>query len=46
MANKRHEVYHKANEQDSKVADRVDLLFRGIEIVTASMREKSLRGCR
>lgn len=31
--------YHKANEQDSKVADRVDLLFRGIEIVTASMRE-------
>jgi len=31
--------YHKVNEQDSKIADRVDLLFRGLEITTASMRE-------
>ncbi len=31
--------YHKANEKDAKLADRVDLLFRGVEIVTASMRE-------
>lgn len=31
--------YHKANEKDSKIADRVDLLFRGVEIVTGSMRE-------
>lgn len=33
--------YHKANERNPKIADRVDLLFRGIEIVTASMRENS-----
>lgn len=31
--------YHKANAKDPKLADRVDLLFRGVEIVTASMRE-------
>lgn len=31
--------YHKANEKDPKVADRVDLLFRGVEITTGSMRE-------
>lgn len=31
--------YHKANDKDPKFADRVDLLFRGVEIVTASMRE-------
>jgi len=31
--------YHKANEQDSTVADRLDLLFQGVEIATASMRE-------
>jgi nondiscriminating aspartyl-tRNA synthetase len=31
--------YHKTNAEDSKVADRVDLLFRGVEITTASMRE-------
>lgn len=31
--------YHKANEDDAKLADRVDLLFRGVEIVTGSMRE-------
>ncbi len=31
--------YHKANEKDSKIADRVDLLFRGVEITTGSMRE-------
>lgn len=31
--------YHKANEEDAKIADRVDLLFKGVEIVTASMRE-------
>lgn len=31
--------YHKKNEKDSKIADRVDLLFRGVEITTGSMRE-------
>lgn len=31
--------YHKANEQNPEVADRVDLLFRGVEITTGSMRE-------
>lgn len=31
--------YHKTNEKNPKFADRVDLLFRGVEIVTASMRE-------
>jgi nondiscriminating aspartyl-tRNA synthetase len=31
--------YHKANEQDPSIADRVDLLFRGVEITTGSMRE-------
>jgi len=33
--------YHKANQKDPTVADRVDLLFRGVEIVTASMRENN-----
>lgn len=33
--------YHKANEEDSKLADRIDLLFRGVEIVTCSMRENN-----
>ncbi len=33
--------YHKANDKNAKLADRVDLLFRGVEIVTASMRESS-----
>ncbi|MDO8591578.1 MAG: aspartate--tRNA(Asn) ligase [bacterium] len=31
--------YHKVNEQDPKVADRSDLLFRGVEIATVPMRE-------
>jgi len=31
--------YHKANQDDPKVADRIDLLFRGVEITTGSMRE-------
>lgn len=31
--------YHKANDENPEIADRVDLLFRGVEIVTASMRE-------
>lgn len=31
--------YHRANEQNPDVADRADLLFRGVEIVTLSMRE-------
>lgn len=31
--------YHRANQDDPNVADRADLLFRGIEIVTLSMRE-------
>lgn len=33
--------YHKANAKDPKIAERVDLLFRGVEIVTASMRENN-----
>lgn len=31
--------YHKANEVNPEIADRVDLLFRGVEITTGSMRE-------
>lgn len=31
--------YHKANDQTPEIADRVDLLFRGVEITTGSMRE-------
>lgn len=31
--------YHKANEENPTLADRVDLLFRGVEITTGSMRE-------
>lgn len=31
--------YHKANEAQPELADRVDLLFRGVEITTGSMRE-------
>jgi len=31
--------YHKAQADNSELADRVDLLFRGVEIVTGSMRE-------
>lgn len=31
--------YHRANEQNPEIADRADLLFRGLEIVTLSMRE-------
>ena len=31
--------YHKVNESNPKIADRVDLLFRGVEITTGSMRE-------
>ncbi|MET1033500.1 MAG: aspartate--tRNA(Asn) ligase [Candidatus Saccharimonadales bacterium] len=31
--------YHKANEENPAFADRVDLLFRGVEITTGSMRE-------
>jgi nondiscriminating aspartyl-tRNA synthetase len=31
--------YHKANDQNPEIADRVDLLFRGVEISTGSMRE-------
>lgn len=33
--------YHKANDKNAKLADRVDLLFRGVEIVTCSMRENN-----
>lgn len=33
--------YHKAQTNNPDLADRVDLLFRGIEIVTGSMRENS-----
>ena len=31
--------YHKANDANPKIADRIDLLFRGVEITTGSMRE-------
>ena len=31
--------YHKANEENPEIADRVDLLFRGLEITTGSIRE-------
>ena len=31
--------YHKAQEKNPKFADRYDLIFRGIEIMTGSMRE-------
>ncbi len=31
--------YHKRNEQDPEFADRLDLIFRGVEIATISMRE-------
>lgn len=31
--------YHKANDENPAIADRVDLLFRGVEITTGSMRE-------
>jgi len=31
--------YHKANDENPQIADRVDLLFRGVEITTGSMRE-------
>lgn len=31
--------YHKVNELNPEIADRADLLFRGVEIVTLSMRE-------
>ncbi|PIZ63282.1 aspartate--tRNA(Asn) ligase [Candidatus Saccharibacteria bacterium CG_4_10_14_0_2_um_filter_52_9] len=31
--------YHKAQADNPKLVDRVDLLFRGVEIVTGSMRE-------
>ena len=35
--------YHKAQAGNSELADRVDLLFRGVEIVTGSMRENDYR---
>lgn len=31
--------YHRANEDNPEIADRADLLFRGLEITTLSMRE-------
>ena len=31
--------YHKANKDNAEIADRIDLLFRGVEITTGSMRE-------
>lgn len=33
--------YHKAQADNPELADRIDLLFRGVEIVTGSMRENS-----
>jgi nondiscriminating aspartyl-tRNA synthetase len=34
--------YHKANDKQPDIADRADLLFRGVEITTLSMREHRL----
>ncbi len=34
--------YHQANEKNPEIADRADLLFRGVEIATISMREHRL----
>lgn len=31
--------YHRANKENPEIADRADLLFRGVEIITLSMRE-------
>lgn len=31
--------YHKKNDENPEFADRIDLLFRGVEITTGSMRE-------
>jgi aspartyl/asparaginyl-tRNA synthetase len=31
--------YHRANKDNPEIADRADLLFRGVEITTLSMRE-------
>lgn len=31
--------YHKAQDKNPKLAERIDLLFRGVEIATGSMRE-------
>ncbi|MFO0862637.1 MAG: aspartate--tRNA(Asn) ligase [Candidatus Saccharibacteria bacterium] len=33
--------YHRKNAQNSHVADRADLIFRGVEITTLSMRENN-----
>jgi nondiscriminating aspartyl-tRNA synthetase len=33
--------YHKAQPNNPELADRIDLLFRGVEIVTGSMRENN-----
>lgn len=33
--------YHKRNEQEPVFADRLDLLFRGVEVATISMRENN-----
>lgn len=33
--------YHKAQEDNPELADRLDLLFRGVEITTGSMRENN-----
>jgi nondiscriminating aspartyl-tRNA synthetase len=33
--------YHKAQPSNLELADRIDLLFRGVEIVTGSMRENN-----
>ena len=35
--------YHKAQDKNPKLADRVDLLFRGLEITTGSMRENDYK---
>lgn len=35
--------YHKAQAKDPKLAERIDLLFRGVEIATGSMRENDFK---
>lgn len=42
-ASKTFKFYHKANNDHPEIADRADLLFRGVEIATLSMRENSYK---
>jgi nondiscriminating aspartyl-tRNA synthetase len=41
-SSKTFKFYHRANVKEPHIADRADLLFRGVEIATLSMRENRL----